>query len=217
MIIDFNLPTRTIVNKTVPKNAFDHIATAKQRKLFSTYIDRIVWQNKLSAETINLTGNAVQEIQVFQLVLRKKENIAELLAVIDKAIPYPILFSVTYDEEYFLSLSSKRPNLNGTQMSVIDWTFVTSWRNLNDQPYGFALRRNLDFILLDFCLQLSSTDHRFESIQELCSYEQKRKELELKVSKLTSIINRAVYFKEKVQLNIELQAVKKELEMHLKK
>ena len=88
----FNLPKSTVVNRVIPKNAFDEFTNTKQKKAFTEKIERIRWLNKLSAETINLSGSDVKEIQVFQIELKQKDSIPELLKIIDKSIPYRILF-----------------------------------------------------------------------------------------------------------------------------
>jgi Domain of unknown function (DUF4391) len=54
-------------------------------------IERIKWSNKLSRETINLEGKEIQEIQIFEIELRKQDDITGLLQVVDKAISYPII------------------------------------------------------------------------------------------------------------------------------
>lgn len=211
MIPDFNLPARTLVNKIVPKNAFDGTATTKQKKLLSDLIERIVWQNKLGAETINLVGVVVKEIQVFNVALRKKDKIPELLTLIDKVIPYPILFVVSFQDEYYLNLSVKHPNPADQNQSVIDWVFTTEWLKEPTASFGFALRRNLDFVMLDICSQLASTKKTFETFQELASFEKHKAELEKNIAKLSSEIERTSQFKEKVAINQELQKLKKEL------
>jgi len=53
----FNLPKHTVVNKIIPKNAFDNYANTKQKKLFIENVEKIRWINKLSKETVNLSGN----------------------------------------------------------------------------------------------------------------------------------------------------------------
>ena len=70
----FNLPHQTIVAKNVPKNAFDIYTNSQQKKLFVDVVEKIKWTNKLSKETINLEGKEINEIQIFQIELRKKEN-----------------------------------------------------------------------------------------------------------------------------------------------
>ena len=107
----FELPKSTIVNRFIPKNAFDDFTNSSQKKKFTDTIDKITWLNKLSKDTINLDGNDVKEIQIFEIKLKTKEKIQPLLNVIDKAIPYHIVFIVTFGEETYLSTSKKHNNL----------------------------------------------------------------------------------------------------------
>ena len=92
----FNLPKQTQVNKSIPKKTFDSYINSKQKKLFIDIIDKIKWTNKLSTETINLEGKEISEIQVFEIILRRKEDIEKLLEIIDKSIPYHIIFVLTF-------------------------------------------------------------------------------------------------------------------------
>ena len=71
----FELPKSTIVNRFIPKNAFDEYTNSSQKKKFTDIIDKITWQNKLSKDTINLDGVDVKELQVFEIKLKKKEKI----------------------------------------------------------------------------------------------------------------------------------------------
>lgn len=51
----FDLPVSTMVQRVVPKNSFDASTNSKQKDLFTKEVARIIWSNKLSSETINLS------------------------------------------------------------------------------------------------------------------------------------------------------------------
>ena len=54
---------------------------------------KIIWKYKLSKDTINILGtNNVEEIQIFEIELKSKIIPKNILQIIDKAIPYPILY-----------------------------------------------------------------------------------------------------------------------------
>lgn len=152
----FELPTRTIVNKVIPKNAFDGFTTSKQKKRFTDLLERIRWANKLSAETINLSGKEIKEIQVFEIDLKVQEDISDLIEIINKAIPYPIIFYVSFQDKAYLSISKKHPHPVNENHSVIGWTFLSKWKARDKINYQLNLKQSLDFIYHDFCFQLSS-------------------------------------------------------------
>lgn len=203
----FELPTRTIVNKVIPKNAFDGFTTSKQKKRFTDLLERIRWANKLSAETINLSGKEIKEIQVFEIDLKVQEDIADLIEIINKAIPYPIIFYISFQDKAYLSISKKHANPINENHSVIDWTFQSKWKTKDKINYQLSLKQSLDFIYHDFCFQLSSKLFKTTKVDDLVSLEQNRTELQRKIQNLKAGISRNKQYNKKVELNIELQKV----------
>ena len=122
----FDLPKHTQVNKSIPKNAFDNFTNTKQKRLITESIDKIKWINKLSTSTTNLPHNEIEEVQLFKIELKKKVDIKHSLEIIDKSIPYHIIFLIYYDGEVMLSLSKKHPHPSNNT-SVVDWSFQTNW------------------------------------------------------------------------------------------
>jgi hypothetical protein len=94
----FNLPANTIVQRVVPKNSFDSFTNTKQKEMFTKEIAKIVWSNSISAGTINLQGKDISEIQIFTIELKGQKEIKTVLDIIDKVIPYHIIFVVEYGD-----------------------------------------------------------------------------------------------------------------------
>jgi hypothetical protein len=95
-----NLPASTVVDRRVAKEKFYSRAdlTPLQRALIKERIESVFWRHKLATSTCNFrAGGEVLEIQVFEILLRRKTNVPALLAAIAKAIPYLILFALTFD------------------------------------------------------------------------------------------------------------------------
>ena len=94
----YRWPTASEFGSRVPKEKFyEHgIVSAAVREKFVSEIQRITWVNKLAESTINLTGSTtVPEIQVFQVDTKAGDVSDQVLSVIDKAIPFPIIFEIT--------------------------------------------------------------------------------------------------------------------------
>ena len=214
----FNLPISTKVGKVVPKNAFDDYINTKQKKIFTEKVARITWTNKLSKETTNLDSTEIQEIQVFQVELKVKEDIQAVLDIIDKSIPYPIIFGIEYDNEIYFSCSTKHPHPINEDNSVIDWTFKTEWFNKKEQRYSLNLKKELDFIFKDFCVQLSGKpDLLKHSIENIVDYNRAVTLMEKEILKLKSAIASSKQFNKKVELNNVLNNKKQELKILLDK
>lgn len=142
----FDLPSKAKVGRVVPKNAFDEYTNTKQKKLFTDYIQRITWTHKLSADTVNLDAKEIQEIQVFKIELKQKSDIHKILEIINRSIPYHIVFWVEYDQEAYISTASKHPHPTNDDISVIDWTFTSDWFTKKEKIFSFNLKGGLDAV-----------------------------------------------------------------------
>jgi hypothetical protein len=139
----FSLPESTEVQRVIPKNAFTRYTNTKQKKAFTDLVQKITWKNKLSKDTINLHSHDIQEIQIFEIQLKIKEDTSSLLDIIDKAIPYHIIFKVQFEEELFISTAKKHPHPINEDLAVLDWRFGSGWFKKGTREYSLALKRNL--------------------------------------------------------------------------
>jgi hypothetical protein len=209
----FQLPISTRVQKVIPKNAFDQHTSAKEKKLISEKVQRITWLNKISSETTNLPFTDIQEIQIFKIELKVKEVVAPILNLIDKAIPYRIIFVVQADDEFYLSTSVKHEHPTKKATSVIDWTFSTDWlTKTSEKDFSMKLAKSIDAVYEMFCLQLRPNAVAKSNVVDLIEYEKKVEALKKEIAKLRGSIESAKQFNYKVEQNILLQAKEKELE-----
>lgn len=195
----YTLPKSALVDKFLPKSViFQKLdADYKIREDFSKYIQKLTWKYKLAENTIWVPKwEKIEEIQIFEVQLKIREIPVKLLTLIDKIIPYPILFecvfwddvayAIKYDKEYFVS--QRNENI----------TFELNWVNL-DKVYEKIVAHFIDI----------NSENTFE---ELLDWHQKIEKLQLEITKLTLMIKKEVQFNRKVPLNMELQKKKKELE-----
>jgi hypothetical protein len=208
----FSLPQSAKVNKVIPKNAFDAYANSKQKKLFSDLILRITWLQKLSPDSVNLGAKEIKEIQIFKIELKVREEIQFLLEIIDKAIPYNIIFIIVQSNSIYLSTSTKHPHPVNADNSVIDWTFKTSWFLNTGNTYSLHLKKSLDAVYHDFCIQLSGkTNMARKSLQDLVQYDKQIDTIEKEIAQLKINIKNSKQYKHKVELNLLLKQQSKEL------
>lgn len=210
----FNLPSRTKVGRVIPKNAFDEYTNTKQKKLFTDCIQRIIWTHKFSADTVNLDNKDIQEIQVFKVELKQKSDIHKILEIIDKSIPYHIVFWVEYNQEAYISTASKHPHPTNDNIAVIDWTFTSDWFIKTDNTYAFNLKGSLDAVFKDLCVQLTGTPELSkQSLDSILKNQLEVDRLKKEIRKLKSAISKSKQFNEKVNLNLKLKKTEKELEV----
>lgn len=209
----FDLPDKVKVNRVVPKNAFDSFTNSKQKQLFTDLIKRITWSYKLSETTTNLPGKEVKEIQIFYVELKRKEKVQVILDIIDKSIPYPIIFLVNYEEDYYFSTSTKHPHPVNESISVIDWTFNSEWMQEEGmKSYSLPLKKSLDIVYEGFCYQLAG-ENKTSSLADLVEHQERHATLEAAIDQLQKKMKSSkTQFKDKVELNQELNKKKKELE-----
>ena len=92
-MLDF--PKSTAFGRRFPKQKFyeNLEVPAEVKRLFVEQVKLLTWANKLSSKTMNIApGRMVQEIQVFRLTLQGQELDRRVLELMDKQIPYHILF-----------------------------------------------------------------------------------------------------------------------------
>jgi len=208
----FSLPPATVVNRAVPKNAFDSYTSGKQKRLFTDLIQRITWTHKLSSETVNLEAKEIKEIQVFKVELKSLETIDPLLAIIDRAIPYNIIFIVKYEANMYLSTSVKHHHAVNEDNAVIDWTFKTDWFTGDENKYTLVLKKSLDAVYLDFCIQLSGRPELAKkSLQEFVEQCRTFDRLSKEVNRLKAALASCKQFNQKVRLNIQLKETENSL------
>lgn len=206
----FHLPKSTVIDRLIPKNAFDLHTNPKQKKLISETIEKIRWSHKLSSDTLNLPSNLISEIQIFEVSIRTRTQIAEVLELIDKSIPYHIVFLIFDGNEYMISTSKKHVNPTNEDRSVIDWTFNTNWISIDDFYQKFNLTNSIDEVYTQFCTQLSelTPSPEKQTIEEVISLSQEQKKLLNKIHQLESQISKEKQFNKKLELNIQLQKLK---------
>lgn len=210
----FNLPASTIVNRFIPKNAFDDYTNYKQKKKFVELVDKITWINKLTKKTINLESKEISEIQVFEIKIKEKSDIKELLEVIDKAIPYHIIFILSFENSIMISTAHKHLNPINQDKAVVDWRFTSEWLDNTNNKYNLNLKKNIDFIYSDLCSQLTGYTHEKKSINDIIKYNQKISSLKSQIKLLESKIKSEKQFNKKVELNLEMMKLKEDLKIN---
>ena len=120
-----DFPQMTFFNKPIPKAKFYEKLPVTQavKDCFVNEIAGIVWRNKLSAETLNVQpGSRFQELEVIEITLKGEALNDSVLKVIDRGIPYQLLFLLKRGEEYQLCMGYKE-----TETSAVKEYFKTDW------------------------------------------------------------------------------------------
>lgn len=126
-----NVPKQAHVGSVVHKRKiYEHTnADTALKDLFVQQVEQISWGYKLAPETINIPSTeAISEIQVFQISLKSPQLDHRVLQAIDKAIPFPILFEVSYGGQIKLVAAYKRRHEADTTRWVVGRYFESNWQ-----------------------------------------------------------------------------------------
>ena len=121
-MLDF--PEKTFFNRVIPKAKFYEKLPVTQavKNCFVNEIEKIIWRNKFSPETLNVqAGTQFQEIEVIEIVLRQNNLSSNVLKIIGDGIPYPILFMLHYGEKVKFCSSYKIDSNSSKEYYTSDW------------------------------------------------------------------------------------------------
>lgn len=214
----FDFPASTIVNRVIPKTRIIENArpSTRLKELLTQQIQQIRWHAKLSPETIRIPATSqVPEIQIIHLTLKGSEIHPDLLGLLDKTIPQPMLMVIeTADQKLAHSAAYKRPSEADASQWVVGARFTSDFapkESITHRPLPVALDLvRLYTALLQPLLPLSARkSESLPALIERCDQYQSRQR---KVAQLTPKVNREKQFNRRVALNQELTALKAELE-----
>lgn len=159
------LPQSTIVNRVISKEKlYSHgdVNYAIKRK-FVEQVDKIIWSNKIAAQTLNIPSGKYEEIEVLQVYLKNGQVDNKLLKIIDAAIPYLILFVLVDNGFYKLVMAHKVDGKVGRYFET-NWTDQSQFEligNSVDQIYANILR-HIDGKLRTDVMPLSDAVNDYE-------------------------------------------------------
>ncbi|WP_412558503.1 DUF4391 domain-containing protein [Thalassospira sp. MIT1370] len=126
----FDYPKQAGFNRVVPKwKIYEHAkANAALKEKFVQEVDKIIWAYKLAPETIKLDATkSVPEIQVFSISLKTGKLDEVVLRAIDKAIPFPLIFELTWRGQRKAVAAFKRQSEADSTKWVVSEYFATNW------------------------------------------------------------------------------------------
>lgn len=194
----FNLPKECSVNKFIPKKTFYekvNISKVIQQE-FIDKVEKIIWKYKISEENINVSKTEnVEEIEIFELVLKEKYEGKNIIKVITKEISYPILFFIKFNEEFQYAIKYK------------DNIYFSEWNN------------NIKFNFVDFNLEkvyeniVKAITKIEDNIEEELDKQQEIIKIQNEINKLENQIKKEQQFNRKVELNKRILELKEKMEI----
>lgn len=213
------LPKSTEFNRRIPKQKFydNLIVTNEMKRIFIDQINSIQWRNKISPTTVNVAeGVVVVELEIIEIRLNQPTLDKRVLQLIDKQIPYHILFLLVFEEKTQAWIGYKEQSQSQSKASVFraGTYYHTEWQPINE----VALRLdglNMDAVYEGFICQVAgerlasspSGDLKYAVIRD-----ERRQKLLREIALQENKVRLEKQFNVQVVLNGEMRRLKKELE-----
>ncbi|MBW2662754.1 MAG: DUF4391 domain-containing protein [Deltaproteobacteria bacterium] len=201
----FKLPHNALVNKFIAKTKLYERATlsSKIQNEFIKKINKITWKYKLAEDTIGISKtDSVTEIQVFEIELKEQVIPENVLKVIDKAIPYQILYQFVYKDNTAYGITLKGPILKTMtekeSASTRNYYFSQWNEDLNFDFTGIDLEKVYQKLIKAFINNEAKNQSDFAAIIDA---DDKIKRLGKEITTLGSKIRKEKQFNRKVELN----------------
>ena len=209
-------PQATEFNKRIPKQKFyENLEVSPAlRRVCVDQIRLVYWRNKLAASTLNIAaGEAVTEIEVFEVRLNDPQLDEAVLKQIDKEIPYHILFILTCDGKAQAWIGYKEAAASGSNAFKVSRYYHTDWMP-EDELHLSIDGLNIDAVYESLVRQIAGdklqTDSG-ESLKESVVRDEKKKQLEKQISTLENKMKKEKQLNRRMQMNAELKRLGKEI------
>ena len=194
------LPKVCIVNKVVPKKVFyDRIqVSGSLKKEFIEKIEKVYWKYKISEDNLHISKTEeIEEIEVFQIILKEKYNAKNILNFITKVIPYPILFEIICNNEFIYAIQYDN------DIIYSEWN-----EDIKFEIDGL----DLGIVYENLVRQVGNIDDNETELKQEIEKQKYVDELEKKIKALKNKILQEKQFNRKVELNQKLRKLEKEME-----
>jgi len=211
----FHYPKQAAFERPLPKNKiYEHAKPSSAvREQFVTQVDKIVWQYKLAPETVNLPARpGVPEIQIFAITLKTQELSEDVLRCIDQAIPFPIIYQLTFEDRIKSKAAYKRPSDADASKWVVDSYFETDWLPNDTERAELPVALDLAGLYEQMLRRLLPLPPRAgetlkAQVERLGQLRSKQNECR----KMEARLQKEQQFNRKVELNAQLRQLKLEL------
>lgn len=212
-----NLPATTEFNKRIPKQKFyeNLPVTPAVKRVFVEQIRTIWWRNKIAATTMNLAeGDAVKELEVFEIQLNSPALDESVLKQMDQVIPYHILFLLSYEEKVQAWIGYKEAAQSGINAFKVSGYYHTDWLSEADMQLRIE-GLSTDAVYENLVRQIAGTELQTQTgdtLQATVERTKQRADIEKKIAALETKIRKEKQLNRQMELNAEVRRLRKALE-----
>ena len=201
------LPKSTVYNRRIPKQKFyDNLRlTPELKRVFVEQVNAIYWRNKIAPGTVNVAkGELVEEIEVIEIQLNQPSLDKRVIQLIDKEIPYHILFLLTHKEQVQAWINYKELGKPGAYYS-------SEW--LDKDRLSLVLEGlNLDLVYEGFIRAIAGERlPEGTDLKEAITTDEQRQQLHREIAVLENKIRRETQFNIQMELNSKVKKLRMEL------
>lgn len=210
------LPKSTEFNKRIPKQKFyEHLSvTPAIKSAFTEQIKIIYWRNKLAATTLNLSpGEHVTEIEALELRLTSPALDENVLRLIDREIPYHILFLLEYDGKYQAAMGYKEAAGSGKAAFKVDRYYRTEWCTEEELPLHLE-GLTIDAVYENFIRQIAGEQlvgGENTTLKESVEQQKQRERIEKQITAREAKMKKEKQLNRKMELKAEIKKLKQGL------
>ena len=211
------LPKTTEFNKRIPKQKFYEkmAVTPAIKKVFAEQIKTIYWRNKIATTTVNLAaGEKVTELQVFEIMLNQPSLDEAALLLIDRTLPYHVLFALTHNNKQKACIAYKEATASGGYAFKVLKYYYTDWLPAEKMQLDFA-GQSLDTVYENYVRQIAGSEIESNTagdLQQDVACSERKRLLQKQIDDLLAKIRKEKQFNRQVEMNAEVKKLQKELE-----
>ena len=209
-------PVSTEFGKRIPKQKFYEnldVSPALHR-MFVDQIKLVYWRNKLAATTLNLApGKLVTEIEVFEIRLTSTDLDEDILRLIDREIPYHILFLLEYDGKYQAAMGYKEAASSSKAAFKVERYYRTEWLIEEELPLHLE-GLTIDAVYENFIRQIAGdwlTSNENTTLKESVEQQKQREQIEKQIAALETKMKKEKQLNRKMELKAEIKKLKQAL------
>ena len=212
-----NLPSSTFVGKVVPKEKFYSkcAVNTATKNLFVKYVEQIVWQNKLTAQTMAAEkGLLVNEIDVFEVKMKSFDCPRKLFEFIDQNLHHHNVFVLTYDDKAKLFVNFKEKEKDETFLEA----FETPWMPADEPRFNLS-GSNMDEIYesivrsacaaTPFHVIASEAKQSKASLKDYIIQSKQNAKIQAQIEKLEKKLANEKQFNRQVEIRAEIKKLQK--------
>ena len=211
-----NLPSSTFVGKVVPKEKFYSkcAVNTATKNLFVKYVEQIVWQNKLTAQTMAAEkGLLVNEIDVFEVKMKSFDCPRKLFEFIDQNLHHHNVFVLTYDDKAKLFVNFKEKEKDETFLE----SFESPWQPADEPAFNLS-GSNMDEIYESIVRSAapdnviaSEAKQSKTSLKDYVVQSKQNAKIKAQIEKLEKKLANEKQYNRQVEIRAEIKKLEKEL------